>query len=125
MKAKTEPDTSVANTQTREALGKELDRIVAALIEKYQPQKIILFGSLATGRIEEWSDIDLLIIKQTRTRRFYRKAQALRGIKRNVPMDIIILTPDEVKILSDEGSLFIKDILDKGSVLYEKEKSMV
>lgn len=125
MKAKTEPDTSVANTQTREALGKELDRIVAALIEKYQPQKIILFGSLATGRIEEWSDIDLLIIKQTWTRRFYRRAQALRGIKRNVPMDIIILTPDEVKILSDEGSLFIKDILDKGSVLYEKEKSMV
>jgi len=40
-------------------------------------------------------------------------------------MDIIILTPDEVKLLSDEGSLFIKDILDKGSVLYEKEKSVV
>jgi len=126
MKVKIEPDISVVTkTQGKEALEKELGRIVATLIEKYQPQKIILFGSLVTGRMHEWSDIDLLVIKQTRTRRFYRRAQALRGIKRSVPMDIIILTPDEVKFLSDEGSLFIKDILDNGSVLYEKEKSMV
>jgi len=110
MKVKTEPAISlVTKTQGKEALEKELGGIIAALIEKYQPQKIILFGSLVTGRTHEWSDIDLLIIKQTRTRRFHRRAQALRGIKRSVPMDVIILTPDEVKLLSDEGSLFSKE----------------
>jgi len=112
-------------TQRREALEEELRRIVGILIERYQPEKIILFGSLASGRIHEWSDIDLLIIKKTKTKRLYRRAQALRGIKRNVPIDVIILTPSEVKFLSQEGSLLIKDILEKGSVLYEREKSLV
>ena len=112
-------------TQRKEALEKELRRIMGILIEKYQPEKIILFGSLATGRIHEWSDIDLLIIEETETKRLYRRAQALRGIKRNAPIDVIILTPNEVKFLSQEGSLFIKDILEKGSVLYEREKSLV
>ncbi|MBT9131050.1 MAG: hypothetical protein DDT42_01822 [candidate division WS2 bacterium] len=112
-------------TQRKEALEQELNRIVATLVEKYQPEKIILFGSLVTGRIHEWSDIDLLIIKETTTRRVYRRAEALKGAKRNIPMDVIILTPSEVKFLSDENSLFIKDILEKGSVVYEKEKPMV
>ena len=112
-------------TERKEALEKELHRIVATLVEKYQPEKIILFGSLATGRIHEWSDIDLLIIKETTTRRIYRRAEALKEIERNVPIDVIILTPDEVKFLCDENSLFIKDIFGKGNVVYEEEKSMV
>ena len=124
MKTEMELDTVIA-AQRKEALEKELDRIVATLIEKYKPEKIILFGSLATGKIQEWSDIDLLIIKETSTRRVYRRAEALKEIERNVPIDVIILTPDEVKFLCDENSLLIKDILEKGSVVYEKEKSAV
>ena len=112
-------------TQRKEALENELHRIVATLAEKYKPEKIILFGSLATGRIHEWSDIDLLIIKETTTRRIYRRAEALKEIERNVPIDVIILTPNEVKFLCDEKSLFIKDILEKGSIVYEREKSVV
>ena len=117
-------DTATA-TRKKEALAKELHSIVATLIEKYQPEKIILFGSLLTGRIHEWSDIDLLIIKETSTRRVYRRAEALKGIERTVPIDLIILTPDEIKFLWDENSLFIKDILERGNIVYEKEKSVV
>lgn len=124
MKAKVRRDTSTI-VERREALENELHRIVATLAEKYQPEKIILFGSLATGRMHEWSDIDLLIIKETTTRRIYRRAEALKEIERNVPIDVIILTPDEVKFLCDENSLFIKDILGKGNVVYEEEKSVV
>jgi len=116
---------ALAVAERKEILEKELHRIVATLIEKYQPEKIILFGSLVTGRIHEWSDIDLLIIKETRTRRLYRRAEALKRTERNVPIDVIILTPGEVRFLCDENSVFIKDILEKGSVVYEKEKSVV
>lgn len=124
MKAKMELDTMTA-AQRKATLEKELRRILATVVEKYKPEKIILFGSLTTGRIHQWSDIDLLIIKETTTRRVYRRAEALRGTKRNIPLDVIILTPGEVKFLCDENSLFIKDILEKGSVVYEKEKPMV
>ncbi|MDI3531232.1 MAG: uncharacterized protein PWP60_1081, partial [Candidatus Atribacteria bacterium] len=54
-----------ASREREKLLHEELSRIVKLLIEKYQPEKIILFGSLAEGRIHEWSDIDLLIIKDT------------------------------------------------------------
>jgi predicted nucleotidyltransferase len=112
-------------TQRKEALEKELYRIVATLVEKYEPEKIILFGSLATGGIHEWSDIDLLVVKETSTRRFYRRAEALKGIERNIPLDLIILTPEEVRLLCGERAFFIKDILEQGRVVYEKEKSVV
>lgn len=119
-----QPDTATV-TQRKEALEKELHRILATLIEEYKPEKIILFGSLATGRIHEWSDIDLFIIKETSTRRLYRRAEALKGIERNVPIDVIILTPAEVRLLRNERSFFVKDIFEKGSIVYEKEKSVV
>jgi predicted nucleotidyltransferase len=111
-------------TQRREALEKELYKIVATLVEKYEPEKIIFFGSLATGGIHEWSDIDLLIVKETSTRRFYRRAEALKGIERNIPLDLIILTPEEVRFLCGERAFFIKDVLEQGHVVYEKEKSL-
>ena len=64
-KSKMELDTVIV-MQRKEALEKELHGIVATLVEKYKPEKIILFGSLATGKMHEWSDIDLLIIKLSR-----------------------------------------------------------
>ena len=47
------------------ALEAELARVLPIIIDQYQPEKIILFGSLATGEVHEWSDIDLAIIKET------------------------------------------------------------
>ncbi|MGH7456264.1 MAG: nucleotidyltransferase family protein, partial [bacterium] len=54
---------------TSEALARkadleaELARILPIIINQYQPEKIILFGSLATGEVHEWSDIDLVLVK--------------------------------------------------------------
>ena len=116
-----EQSTSVASTQRREALRKELQRIVATLIDKYQPEKIILFGSLATDRIHEWSDIDLLIIKETEKRPLDRALEAYSLLDNyREPVDIIVYTPAEVELLLNEGSFFVADILTEGRILYEK-----
>jgi len=121
MKTKMELDTVIA-AQRKEALEKELHRIVATLIEKYKPEKIILFGSLATGKIHEWSDIDLLIVKETEKRPLDRAlvAYSLLGNYRE-PMDIIVYTPAEVELLVNEGSFFMAEILAEGKMLYEKD----
>lgn len=121
MKAKMELDTATV-AQRRGTLEKELHRIVATLIEKYQPEKIILFGSLATGRIYEWSDIDLLIIKETDKRPLDRATDitAMLNYPR-IAMDIFIYTPQELEYLMKQGSQFIAEILEQGKVLYEKD----
>lgn len=91
------------------------------LIKNYKPEKIILFGSRAWGEPDDESDVDLLIIKITNTRRLNRREEALSNIERDVPVDVIILTPDEINYLVNEmRSEFIKEILQKGKVLYEK-----
>ena len=119
-KVKMKLDTQSA-AQRKEALEEELRRIIAILVEKYRPEKVILFGSLATGRINEWSDIDLLIIKETDKRPLDRalEAYSLLGNYRE-PMDIIVYTPAEVDLLLREGSFFVSEILTEGKVLYEK-----
>jgi len=114
-------DTQTA-AQRKEALEEELRRIIALLVEKYQPEKIVLFGSLATGRINEWSDIDLLIIKETEKRPLDRATdiRAMLNYPR-IAMDIFVYTPEEVKYLVGEGSQFIAEILEQGKILYEKD----
>lgn len=54
--------------EREKALKSELDRIVGVIKKEYKPDKIILFGSLAQGNVHEWSDIDLLIVKETEKR---------------------------------------------------------
>lgn len=75
---------------------------------------------MATGKIHEWSDIDLPIIKETEKRPLDRVLEAynLLGNYRE-PMGIIVYTPAEIELLVNEGSFFIAEMLTEGKVLYE------
>ena len=52
-----------------EVLKNEVDYIKNQIVEKYSPEKIILFGSVAKGIFRDSSDIDLCIIKDTNNKR--------------------------------------------------------
>jgi len=107
------------------ALEAELKRILPIIIEKYQPEKIILFGSLATGEVHEWSDIDLAIIKETELNYFDRLLEFKRLLDVKLAMDVFIYRPQEFANRIKENHYFIVDeILSKGKVLYERGKGM-
>ncbi|WP_422445322.1 nucleotidyltransferase domain-containing protein [Thermoanaerobacterium sp. DL9XJH110] len=106
-------------SKRKQCLEKELYRIVSILIEKYDPLKIILFGSLATGKTDEYSDIDLVVIKNT-TKNFYdRLEETVDLLQENVDTDIIIYTPEEAKELEESDMFFREEVIKKGRVLYE------
>ncbi len=109
--------------QTRkQILTRELKRIVKILIENYQPEKIILFGSLANGQVGEWSDIDLVIIKNTRQRFMERLREVIKLTMPEVGVDFLVYTPTEVEQAVREGRLFLKqEILGRGRVIYNQE----
>lgn len=96
-------------------------RLVEKIKEKYAPERIILFGSYAYGTPNEDSDIDLLIIKETKERPIDRRV-AVRKIvsdpNRRIPFEPIVLTPEELKKRVEIGDQFIKEVLTKGEVLY-------
>ncbi|MCM8792841.1 MAG: nucleotidyltransferase domain-containing protein [Candidatus Omnitrophica bacterium] len=98
---------------------KKIKEIVNKIKEKFNPQKIILFGSYAWGRPTEDSDIDLFIVMESNLRRDER-ARDILGLfsERLFAMDVIVYTPEELKLSLKRGNLFIEEILNKGKLLY-------
>lgn len=98
-----------------------IQRILQKLIVEYVPQKVILFGSYAYGTPKPDSDIDLLIIKETSERfidRWVMVQRILTGTHRSLPVETLVLTPEEIKNRLAIGDQFIEQILEKGNVLY-------
>jgi len=98
-----------------------LNKIANRIIRSFSVEKIILFGSFANGKPRKDSDLDLFIVMKTRKRPAQRRIAVSRLFKdREMPMDFIVKTPAEIKARLAMGDHFIKTILEKGSVLYEK-----
>jgi predicted nucleotidyltransferase len=110
----------LASANRRKALQRELDRWLPLLIEHLKPEQILLFGSLANKNLGEWSDIDLVVIQQTKLPFLERTKQALRLIHPKVGVDLLIYTPEEFSRLSRERRFFRDEIIAKGTVLYAR-----
>ncbi|MCX6089731.1 MAG: nucleotidyltransferase domain-containing protein [Candidatus Atribacteria bacterium] len=103
-------------------LNQELSRYLRLLTKHGAPEKVILFGTLAEGRIHEWSDIDLVVIERT-TLPFYQRLRKIRKLLQpEVGMDILIYTPDKFDQLCTERPFFREEIIAKGKVIYEHSK---
>jgi predicted nucleotidyltransferase len=106
-------------TKRKNLLERSLERIVAVLIKEYKPERIILFGSLAYGDVHEWSDLDLVIIKETSMRPIDRQVEVYSLVKPEVGMDLFIYTPKEFEYLRSVGFSLVKEITEKGKIIYE------
>lgn len=102
-------------------LEKELKRITDSIIHSYNPRLVILFGSLSSGKIHEWSDIDLAIVKETKKRFIDRIGEVLQLVKPQVGLHVIVYTPEEVKQMESSDHYFWTDeITKKGKIIYER-----
>ena len=111
----------LGTVQDREkSLKEELSRIVAVIQSEYDPEKIVLFCSLASEAVHEWSDIDLLIIKKTDKRPIERTMEVTQLIHPRVGIDLFVYTPEEFDLLLKEGYAFLLNILKTGKTVYEK-----
>jgi len=97
----------------------EIKKIVNQIVEKYKPEKIILFGSVARGNFDRDSDLDFLIIKKDVPEKGRERARELRKlIKKKFPADFFIYRPDEFEDRLRLGDPFIKTVLKEGKILY-------
>lgn len=98
----------------------QLDTIVQKIVSSYQPEKIVLFGSAARGRMNAESDIDLFIVKPHQKPRHQRSTEVydlLWDVDRP-PLDVLVYTPEEVQQRLALGDWFVKRVMDEGKVLY-------
>lgn len=99
----------------------EIKKLIRKIIEKYQPEKIILFGSYAYGEPDEHSDVDLLIVKETEDIPFYRRVNLRRlcqDTHRHIPFQPLVLSPQELAMRLRSNDPFFREIMEKGEVCY-------
>lgn len=99
-----------------------LQEITRKIVDKFEPERVILFGSRASDSFHTDSDVDLLVIMETSGSPVQRAVEVKRVCRpRFVPMDVLVKTPDEVTNRLQQGSFFLRQILEQGRVLYERQ----
>jgi len=102
-----------------------LEKLVDFIASEYKPERIILFGSYGTEASNKNSDIDLLIIKETKKRFIDRVVELMQLIRSQFgfvyPVEPLVYTPEEWRHAKKINSIFTRTVLSKGVVLYGKE----
>ncbi len=99
------------------ALQQAVDRIAA----RFHPDMIILFGSRARGQAGPDSDADLLIVMTVDGSKRQQAVQidlALEGIP--IPIDLVVVTPEDVQKYRDVAGTIIREAMQEGKVLYDR-----
>jgi len=95
-------------------------KIIVEALKKYGAQKIMLFGSLAKGNSDEYSDIDIMVIKKTDKPFVKRLREVALLCKLDEPIDILVYTPEEIEEMEKAENFFIEKVFTEGRVLYER-----
>jgi predicted nucleotidyltransferase len=102
-----------------------INEITQRLVQEFQPEQVILFGSHAWGTPDRDSDIDLLVIvphsNQSHYERAVRGLSCLGGI--HIPKDIIVKTKEEFDFFRTVRASLEYQIAKQGKVLYERSKA--
>lgn len=95
--------------------------VVRRIVEKFDPERVILFGSYAYGKPHRYSDVDLLVVMRTKERPLARQLEIARALSPHpFGMDILVRTPEQLRKRIGMGDAFIQEITTKGRVLYER-----
>ena len=101
-----------------------LNRITELIVQTCDPETIVLFGSFASGKENLSSDLDILVIGNFHDSRFLRDRELRQLFYRSpIPIDLHVVTPQEVAENSIEPLSFLGSSLDSGVVLYSKSGS--
>ncbi|KPV62205.1 MAG: Nucleotidyltransferase domain protein [Candidatus Bathyarchaeota archaeon BA1] len=98
---------------------KKIDDCVGEVVRKLNPELVILFGSFATGDINEGSDVDILVVADFKEP-FLDRIRTLMDLNTfKIPIEPVGYTPEEFNEMKNRKNPFIMEVLEKGKVMYK------
>lgn len=100
-------------------VSKKIDDYVGEVVRKLNPDLVILFGSFATGDINEGSDVDIVVVADFKED-FLDRIRTLIDLNIfKIPIEPVGYTPEEINQMKNRKNPFIMEVLEKGKVLYK------
>jgi predicted nucleotidyltransferase len=93
------------------------------IAHQFDPDKIVLFGSYAYGTPADYSDVDLLVIMPFEGHPFDKAMDILNRLDPDFAADVVVRTPKDTARRYAQYDPLIREALDRGRVLYERERS--
>lgn len=90
---------------------------VRLILQRYSGlfQKAYVYGSVPRGGADEQSDVDLILVRETKLPFFDRIREVFEIVRELAPVDIPIYTGEELtRLLGEPGRYLLKDIIAKG-----------
>ena len=104
----------------------DMERILPiskAIYDESKPAKIILLGSYAYGNPQDDSDVDLLVILPYEGSSFRKTWEILNKIQPKFAIDLLVRTPVEIDQRLAWNDFFLREIMEKGKIIYESANS--
>jgi predicted nucleotidyltransferase len=97
----------------------QIRQLCTRITREFKPEKIILFGSHAYGRPTPESDLDVMVVMQFEGDPLEQAVTMLNRLNMLIPIDLLVRTPEQIQQRLERGDSFIRDIMERGKVMYE------
>ena len=101
----------------------EINMLVERIVQRIQPEKVLVCGSYAKGTATHKSDLDLFIVKDTHLPMRHRNEEVNSILSSLlIRVDVHIYTREETEEYGSEEYSFVHSVLKTGRVVYSKEQ---
>ena len=99
---------------------KLLDEVTRRIVPSVKPQRVLLFGSAALGRMKKSSDFDVLVVMREPVHRRQTAQKIYRNLHgTGIAVDIVVATEEDLEKYGRRAGTILKSALQEGRVLYE------
>ncbi|MFN0050223.1 MAG: nucleotidyltransferase domain-containing protein [Cytophagales bacterium] len=100
----------------------QIKAVIERIAVKYNPERILLFGSYANGTPNENSDLDLLIVNDsTKDNKVLQREIRRDLLRRDFALDLLVCNPHQIKNAAQESLSFLNQIATSGRIIYERK----
>ena len=96
-----------------------IQELTARIVQEFQPERVILFGSYAYGTPTSDSDVDLLVVLSHEGKGTRKAIEILNTINPKIPVDLLVRTPEQLDRRLAWNDFFLQEVVKKGRILYE------